>query len=200
MRTPDLRLPRLPAVLVAALALAAIAAPSASTTPPATSRAVVGFHSNEELAEALARFPGAKIVRRVPRMKTVEIELPARAEELRGLPGIAYSRRPVVRSTKVEPALAAIFRPGLPYEWQYVATRVNEVPEETLRAAASIKIAVVDTGVDVTHPDITAKLPETWDIVHRRPSVLDRDGHGTFVSALAAGSGTNGEGDRKSVV
>ena len=30
--------------------------------------------------------------------------------------------------------------------------------------------------------------------MHRRPGVLDREGHGTFVSALAAGSVTNGDG------
>ena len=155
---------------------------------------MVGFESNAELAEALKRFPGARIVRRLPHMKTVEVELPGGAEELDGLPGIAYAHRPALRKSKVEPALAAIFRPGLPYEWQYVATRVNEVPEEILRAASTVKIAVIDTGADVTHPDLAAKSPETWDIVHRRTSVVDRDGHGTFVSALAAGSVTNGDG------
>ncbi len=127
-------------------------------------------------------------------MKTVEVELPGHAAELHGLPGIAYAHRPRLRTSKVEPALAAVFRPGLPYEWQYVATRVNEVPEDVLRAASAIKIAVIDTGVDLTHPDIAAKRPETWDIVHRRTNAQDRDGHGTFVSALAAGSSTNGDG------
>jgi subtilisin family serine protease len=194
MRTRPHHFPRFAALLVAALAFAAVVAPSGSTSRPATSRAVVGFESNSELAQALKRFPGAKIVRRLPHMKTVEVELPGRAEELHGLPGIAYAHGPLIRTSKVEPALAAIFRPGLPYEWQYVATRANEVPEEVLRAASGIKIAVIDTGVDVTHPDIAAKSPETWDIVHRRANVVDRDGHGTFVSALAAGSVTNGDG------
>ena len=68
------------------------------------------------------------------------------------------------------------------------------MPADVLRAASAIKIAVVDTGVDVTHPDLAAKSPETWDIVHRRTGVADKDGHGTFVSALAAGSVTNDEG------
>ena len=72
-----------------------------------------------------------------------------------------------------------MFRPGLPYEWQYVVTRENEVPEEILRAASAIKIAVIDTGLDVTHPDIAAKAPETWDVVHHRTNVVDKDGHGT---------------------
>ena len=30
----------------------------------------------------------------------------------------------------------------------------------------------------MTHPDLAAKAPETWDIVHRRPGVADRIGHG----------------------
>jgi subtilisin family serine protease len=187
-------LPRLSALLVAALAAAGALAPNGSTSRPATTRSVVGFHSNAELARALSRYPGARIVRRLPHMKTVEVELPGRATQLHGLPGISFSHKPLVRSAKVEPALAAFFRPGLPYEWQYAATRENEVPADVLRAASSIKIAVVDTGADVTHPDLAVKAPETWDVVHHRTNVADRDGHGTYVSALAAGSATNDEG------
>ena len=127
-------------------------------------------------------------------MKTVEVELPGRAGDLRGIPGIAFSQAPLRRTTKVEPALTAVLRPGMPYEWEYVATRENEVPPDVLRAASSIKIGIVDTGADVTHPDLAAKSPETWDVVHRRTSVADKDGHGTFVAALAAGSVTNDEG------
>jgi len=157
-------------------------------------RAVVGFHSNEQLATALEDFPGAKIVRRIPHMKTVEVELAGRASELRGRPGIAFAHRPLARRTMAEPALTAMLRPGFPYEWQYIATRENEVPEDVLRAASAIKIGVVDTGADVTHPDLAAKSPETWDVVHHRTSVRDNDGHGTFVSSLATGSVDNGEG------
>jgi subtilisin family serine protease len=181
-------------LLVEALIAAAILAPSGSTSRPASTRAVVGFHSNQQLARALSRFPGSKIVRRLPHMKTVEVELPAPADELHGLPGIAYAHAPLVRTTKVEPALVAVLRPGLPYEWQYVATRENEVPTDVLRAASGIKIGIVDTGADVTHPDLAAKSPETWDVVHRRANAPDSVGHGTAVAALAAGSVTNDEG------
>ena len=187
-------IPRFPVLVATAVALGAFLAPSGSTSPPATSQAVVGFESNAQLADALKGFPGARIVRRLPHMKTVVVELPGSATELSGLPGISFAGSPLRRTTQVEPALAAIFRYGLPYEWQYVVTRENEVPEEILRAASAIKIAVVDTGLDVTHPDIAAKAPETWDIVHHRTNVVDKDGHGTFVSSLAAGSVNNGEG------
>src|SRR4249919_1336062 len=131
--------PRFAVLLVAALAAAAVLAPGGSTSRPATTHAVVGFQSNHQLARALSRFPGAKIVRRVPHLKTVEVELSGRAGDLKGLPGIAFSRAPLLRTTKIEPALAAVLRPGIPYEWQYVATRENEVPPDVLSAASAIK-------------------------------------------------------------
>jgi subtilisin family serine protease len=187
-------LPRLSIVLVAALVAAGALAPSGSTSRPETTRAVVGFNSNGELARALSRFPGARIVRRLPHMKTVEVELSSDPADIHGLRGVAFTHEPVARTAKVEPALVAVYRPGRPYEWQYAATRENEVPEDVLRAASSIKIAVVDTGADVAHPDLAVKAPETWDVVHHRRNTADKDGHGTFVSALAAGSVTNGEG------
>ena len=93
---------------------AAILAPSGSTSSPASSRAVVGFESNAELAEALKRLPGARIVRRLPHMKTVEVELSGKAEELHGRPGITFAHRPVIRTSKVEPALAASSAPASP--------------------------------------------------------------------------------------
>lgn len=189
-----LRSLRFPLLFAAALATGAVVAPSGSTSRPQANRAVVGFHTNAELAAALSSFPGAKIVRRLPHMKTVEVELPGRASDLRGRPGIAFSHRPLVRRTMAEPALTAVYRPGVPYEWQYVATHEDEVPEDVLRAASAIKIGIVDTGADVTHPDLAAKSPETWDIVHHRAGVKDNDGHGTFVSSLATGSVNNDEG------
>jgi hypothetical protein len=157
MRLSRHHIPRCPVLVATAVAVAAFLAPSGSTSTPATSHAVVGFHSNEQLAAALKRFPGAQIVRRLPHMKTVVIELPGSAADLSGLPGISFAGPPLRRTVQAEPALTAIFRPGLPYEWQYVATRENEVPEAILRAASAIKIAFVDTGLDVSQPDIAAK-------------------------------------------
>jgi thermitase len=79
-------------------------------------------------------------------------------------------------------------------EWQYAATRVDAVPEDVLRAASTVTIAVVDTGVDVTAPDLAAKAMQTYDVASGGADAPDFNGHGTFVASLAAGSVTNGEG------
>lgn len=58
-----------------------------------------------------------------------------------------------------------------------------------------IKIAVIDTGVDYTHPDLGGCLGETckviggYDFIHNRPNPMDDHGHGTHVAGISAGSG-----------
>jgi subtilisin family serine protease len=101
---------------------------------------------------------------------------------------------PEPRFSAAEPGLTAMYSADVPYQWQYTATRANAVPEAVLRAAAGVKIAVIDTGADVTAPDLAAKTPETYNIFNGSTDVRDYHGHGTFVASIAGGSVTNGEG------
>ena len=194
-------------VLICGAAISCAFAPGASTADgpashvlkpdPVRRHVVVGYRAHTALNEALDRYP-ARVVRHLPQLHAVEVDPEMDrdhfADALRAIPGITFVEGLRTRRFHAEPALTAVFRPGLPYEWQYVATRANEVPEQVLRAAAGVKIAVVDTGADLRHPDLAAKAPETWDVVRKRADVRDVDGHGTFVSALAAGSVSNNEG------
>ena len=110
------------------------------------------------------------------------------------LSGIASVETPEPRFSASEPALTAMYSAGIPYQWQYTATRVGAVPEAVLRAAAGVKVAVIDTGADVTAPDLAAKAPETYNIFNGSTDIRDYHGHGTFVASIAGGSVTNGEG------
>ena len=93
-----------------------------------------------------------------------------------------------------EPALAQTYLPGVAWEWQWAAAEMEAVPDRVLRAAARVKIAVIDSGADLGAPDIRDKDPRTWSVLSRSHRVRDVLGHGTFVSSLAAGSVTNGVG------
>jgi len=108
--------------------------------------------------------------------------------------GIRYRAQPVPRRALVDPAIAPAPVPGGAYEWQYPAAREQLVPASVAHAASAITIAVIDTGADVSAPDLAAKAPTTWSVRSGSPNVTDYYGHGTFVSSLAAGSSTNGEG------
>ncbi|MFH0070877.1 S8 family peptidase [Peribacillus sp. NPDC056705] len=56
-----------------------------------------------------------------------------------------------------------------------------------------IKIAVIDTGVDFTHPDLKYSLTRGINLVHRNMPPHDDNGHGTHISGtIAAANSTQG--------
>ena len=97
-------------------------------------RQVVAYRSLAELERS-----GVRVVRTLPELRTAVVESKGRV-----------GAQPVLRRalTVDEPALAETYQPGVAWEWQWKASRMDEVPEWVLRAAASVKIAVVDSGAD----------------------------------------------------
>ncbi|HET9322544.1 MAG TPA: S8 family serine peptidase [Gaiellaceae bacterium] len=185
----------LPIVGAAALAVPA-AAFSASSSPSAPDTAVVTYRSRTALRRALDRYP-AHIVRRLPDVGSVEVrpsDLRSFTAAVSRLSGIVSVEAPERRFSASEPGLTAMYSAGVPYQWQYAATRASSVPDTVLRAAAGVKIAVVDTGADVTAPDLAAKSLETYSVLDGGTDIRDLHGHGTFVASIAGGSVSNGEG------
>ena len=158
--------------------------------------AVVSYTGERALERALARHPAA-VVRRLRALGVVEVRprgnIDRYAAQLAAEPGIVNVERAAPRRSLVEPALV-VSPAGEPLQWQYAAVHADQVSPEIAAAAAKLTIAVIDTGADVRAPDLAAKSPLTYSIRARGADVTDHNGHGTFVAALAAGSGSNGEG------
>lgn len=50
-----------------------------------------------------------------------------------------------------------------------------------------VKIAIIDTGVDVNHPDLKHAIKASIDLRNQTTNVIDEYGHGTHVAGLIAG-------------
>jgi subtilisin family serine protease len=60
---------------------------------------------------------------------------------------------------------------------------------------AGVWIAIVDTGVDYTHPDlVSSRLWLGWDFVNSDNNPMDDHGHGTHVAGIAGANTNNGQG------
>ena len=68
-----------------------------------------------------------------------------------------------------------------------------DLPEawEISKGSPDIVIAIVDTGVDLTHPDLVDKLVPGYNIIDDNDLPLDDDGHGTHVAGIAAAATNN---------
>jgi subtilisin len=49
---------------------------------------------------------------------------------------------------------------------------------------AGVKVAVIDTGIDFTHPDLAAHYAGGYDFVNDDNNPMDDHGHGTFVAGI----------------
>ncbi|MFG2769008.1 S8 family serine peptidase [Streptomyces sp. NPDC048350] len=61
-----------------------------------------------------------------------------------------------------------------------------------------VKVAVLDTGADLGHPDLAGRVAESKSFIEGQ-EVADRDGHGTHVASTVGGSGAASEGKEKGV-
>ena len=162
------------------------------------SRTVLIGYSSEQALETALRGRGARVVARVPALRTVAVrpsgDAASFASDLSGAGGIDFVQAPVPRRAFVEPGLAPASVPGGAYQWQYALTGADRVPDRIARAALLVRIAIIDSGADLSAPDLEAKGPLTYNAMDNSRDVTDTVGHGTFVASLAAGSSSNGEG------
>ncbi|MGW3661021.1 S8 family peptidase [Streptomyces sp. NPDC005151] len=64
---------------------------------------------------------------------------------------------------------------------------------------SNVKVAVLDSGIDATHPDLAGQIAEAVDFTNSPNGPVDGNGHGTHVAATIAGTGKASDGLRRGV-
>jgi serine protease len=80
---------------------------------------------------------------------------------------------------------------------QWALTQIGAPQAWTRSTGAGVTIGIVDTGVDMTHPDLAGKILAAADCVGHpciAGTAQDTHGHGTIVSGIAAAVTSNNKG------
>jgi subtilisin family serine protease len=110
-------------------------------------------------------------------------------------PRVAYIERDRELRVATDPFDVLDPETGVKYTWAYDGVRAAEA----LAAAGGGSrrtIAVIDTGLDLTHPEFTGRVARSFDTASGGTDVTDFVGHGTFVTGLIAAVDGNGIGGK----
>jgi len=83
--------------------------------------------------------------------------------------------------------------PSFPSQYGLTAIRAPQ-GWDISTGSASVTIAILDSGVDLTHLDLAGKILQGYDFVNNDNVPFDDYGHGTHVTGIAAALGNNGLG------
>jgi subtilisin family serine protease len=84
---------------------------------------------------------------------------------------------------------------GIKYTWAYDTVRAGEAIG-AVGGGSSRLVSVLDTGLDVSHPEFTGQIRRSLDATSTGTDVTDFVGHGTFVTGLIAALDGNGLGGK----
>lgn len=83
--------------------------------------------------------------------------------------------------------------PLVPDQWGWLRIH-SDMAYDTGFHGSGVIVAVLDTGVDTTHPDLKDNLISGYNFVDKNDNVTDLDGHGTMVAGIIAAVANNSEG------
>ena len=158
---------------------------------------VVQLHQMDSPSQALGKcLPGVniKVKATIAKLQTVVLQVPDNSLAssigyLRQCAGVKNAEpNYTVHVADVIPS-----DPGWGLQYGLPAIRAPQGWQITT-GSSSVIIAIVDTGISLSHPDLSAKIVSGWDFVNNDSIADDDDGHGTHVAGIAAAQTNNGTG------
>ncbi len=114
--------------------------------------------------------------------------------ELRADPGVDYAEPSYVVRVINDGAVAAVGVNDPQTEGQYSLDRMRVRDAWSLSKGGAGKVAVLDTGVQPDHPDLSGRVLPGRDFVNGDLNAADDNGHGTWVAGIIAAKPDDGYG------
>ena len=146
--------------------------------------------------EALNGLHSAKIIARIPQVNICRLKLPMGSD----LSAIEQAYRESSLVEKIEPNLLVRLPEVIPNDEEFADQWGLEkmmVPEawNITTGSSSVTVAILDTGIDANHPDLSDRMVAGYDVVHGMAGIPEDDhGHGTEMAGIIAAKGQNGTG------
>ena len=170
-------------------------------TPPGTSvvphRVLVRFRAGTKTATRIAaradiETTGTTAYHLVPRLELLRLppgqSVVGAVAALSRDPGVEYAvpdlevREAAIPNDPLSSSQWALHAIGAPAAWDQTT------------GSANVTVAVLDSGADLSHPDLAANLVPGWNFVNNTSDPSDDLGHGTHVAGIIGAVGGNGVG------
>jgi hypothetical protein len=162
-------------------------------------RLLIGLrrHSHRDAVEATLRALGAEpesfaltgiLAARVPSGA-------AAVAALRGDPRVAYIERDRELGAAADEFDRIDPDTQIKFTWAYDTVRAGEAIA-AVNGGSARTVSVLDTGLDVSHPEFVGQVQQTFDTASGSGTVTDFVGHGTFVTGLIDALDNNGLGGK----
>ncbi|HEY3298958.1 MAG TPA: S8 family serine peptidase, partial [Armatimonadota bacterium] len=168
--------------LIAAIVFSLLAV-SAPLLAADETRVLVGFHGAPDAA--VIHQAGGKVHRVFHLIRTVSASIPDQA--IQGL-----QHNPKVEYVESDRTVQLVYTSGESVPWG-IGKIGAPVVYNGGNTGKGVKVAVLDTGIDSSHPDLAPNYAGGYDFIWNDPDPDDENGHGTHVSGTVAAA-DNGRG------
>jgi thermitase len=156
---------------------------------------LVGFRQGTTLVDIaqLNAAHGAAIIDAIPQLRVVHVRIPKGSDE--GQVAAAYRRNPHVQYAEPDYIASVLDTPNDPYlgyQWNMAKVQAPGAWEITT-GSAGVAVAILDTGVDLSHLDLQGKVVASVNFSDSS-TVSDVNGHGTHVAGIVGAATNNGQG------
>ncbi|MBN2557514.1 MAG: S8 family peptidase [Clostridia bacterium] len=145
--------------------------------------------SDEDEMDALVNAAGGTVERHLSIINAVSAYLPdaalkrlATEKNIKRIENdsiVTMDKKPVPVPTETPPPAPSEVLP-----WGVDRIGADEVWEQVVNTG--VKVAVIDTGIDLDHPDLAANIKGGYNLISPRKTADDDNGHGTHVAGIIA--------------